>query len=166
MSEIDAAITVKIDAAFVVRRRQELCLTDFARIGAHEIAQRQVSALHDSECGDELRLKEIRASTIVRKRRESAHDRQVSHVAGAVVTLERPDRHKDFSGHAKLALDACKQLCMACHHRFCALDARRRDARCSIALEALTEGAVLAAVEGEHSGIWCQSCKSLAHQAG
>src|SRR6185312_210035 len=56
VTQIDAAVAVKIDAVLDVGRRQKLRLADLARVGADQIAQRQIATLNDSERGNQLAL--------------------------------------------------------------------------------------------------------------
>src|SRR5229473_7296660 len=47
VAQIDAAVAVEIDAVLDVGRRQKLRLPDFAGIGADQVAQGKIAALHD-----------------------------------------------------------------------------------------------------------------------
>ncbi len=153
MAQIDVAVAVVVDAVLDVGRGQELGLADLAGKGALEIAQRQVAALQDFQRGDQLALEQFGAAAIMRQRRQRADHRQLAHVAGAVVAFHGPDRHQQRARHAELPLDAREQRGVLRHQPLGAGDARRDDAGRGIALEAHAEGAVLAAVEGEHRRI-------------
>ena len=99
----------------------------------------------------------------MRQRGERADHRQPAHVAGAVVGLQRPDRHQHRGRHAKLALDAREQLGVRRHQPPGAVDAGRDDAGRGVLLEALgMKHAALAAVEGEHGGIGRKPREGLA----
>ena len=162
VAEIDMAVAVKIDAILDVGRRQELRLPDLAGVGADQVAQRQVAALEDFQRRDEFGLEQLRAAAIMRQRRERAHHRQFTHVAGAIVAFERPDRHDQFFWHAELLLDAREQLRVFLHQPFGALDARRDDAGGGVFLEALgMEHAALTPVEGQHGLILRHAGKGL-----
>lgn len=56
MPQIDMAVAVEIDAVLDVARRQKLRLPDLPRIGADQVAKRQVAALHDLQRCDQLAL--------------------------------------------------------------------------------------------------------------
>ena len=87
----------------------------------------------------------------MRQRGQRADHRQPAHVAGAVVALQRPDRHDHAGWNAKLPLDAGEQLGVRRHQLPGAVDAGRDDAGRGVFLEALgVEHALLAAVEGQH----------------
>ena len=88
------AVAVEIDAILDIGRRQKLRLADLAGIGADQVAQRKIAALDDLQRGDQLALEQFRAAAIMRQGGEHAEDRQLAHVADAVIGLERPDRHQ------------------------------------------------------------------------
>src|SRR4051812_44918962 len=56
VAEIDVAVAVEIDAVLDVGGGQELGLADLAGIGADQVAQRQVTALHDLQRREQLAL--------------------------------------------------------------------------------------------------------------
>ena len=85
----------------------------------------------------------------MREGSERACYRQLAQVAGAIVRFHAQDGHQQRRRHPELPLDAGEQQGVALHQHFGALDAGRGDAGGGVALE----GAVLAAVEGEHRRI-------------
>jgi hypothetical protein len=153
MAQIDATVSVEIDSVFDVGGWQELGLPDLAGIGADEVAQRQVAARQNVQRGDELALEQLAAAAIMSEGGECADHRKAAHVAGAVVTFHGPDRHQQRRRHAELPLDTGQQRRVAGHQHAGAPEPGFRHARCRVPLEAHSESAVLAAVEGEYSGV-------------
>lgn len=165
VAQVDMAVAVVVDAVFDVRAGQELRLADLAGEGALEIVQGQVAALHDLQGGDQLALEQLGAAAVVRQRGDGAHHRHLAEIAGAVVALQRPDRHDQLFRHAELALDPRQQLRVAGHQRLGALDAGRDDARAGVFLEGLAEGVALAPVEVHHHGVGREPREGLVDDA-
>lgn len=56
MPQVDMAVAIEINAVLDVARRQKLRLPDLPRIGADQVAERQVAALHDLQRRDQFAL--------------------------------------------------------------------------------------------------------------
>src|SRR6266702_719696 len=153
VAEVDVAVAVEIDAVFDVGRRQELGLADLAGIGADEVAQRQVAALHNLERSEQLALEQLGAAAIMRQRCQRADHRQLADVALAEIALQSPDRDQYLPGHAELLLDAREQRGMTLQQRTPAIDAAGADAGRDVLLKTLVEGVALTPVEGEHGAV-------------
>ena len=95
-------------------------------------------------------LEQLGAAAVVRERRERPHHRKLADVAGAEIAFQAPDADDQLLRHAELPLDAGQQRGVALQELAGAVDAPLRDAGRGVFLEALAEGAALAAVEREN----------------
>ena len=153
MAQVDAAVAVKVDAVFDVRRRQELGLADLAGKGAYDVASGRsprctiLSAAISSPWNSSLRRQSCASVASVRITGSlpmSPVPLSLSMVQIAMMS---------FGRHAELPLDAGEQRGVRAHQLLGAVDARRNDAGRGVVLEAHGEGAVLAMVEGDHGGV-------------
>ena len=155
--EIDMPVTIIVDAVFNIGGRQKLRLADLSRIGADQVARGKIAALNDLQGREQLTLKEFAAPAIVSQGGKRSDHGQLAHVAGAVVGLKCPDGHDEPRWHAEVALDAPEEDGVPLHQLSGALDASWDDAGRRVLLEALTERAALAPVEGKHRAVRSES---------
>ena len=159
VAQIDAAVAVEIDAVFDVGRRQELRLPDLAGIGADQVTQGKIAALHDLQRREQFALEQLGAAAIMREGSQRADHRKLAHVALAEIGLQSPDRDQDLPGHAEPRLDPRQQCRVTGQHRPAAIDASRADAGRDILLEGLVESVALAAVEIQHGRVIADACE-------
>ena len=140
MNEIASAVVVKVDCVAEIFRRHHLGLAEFARPGPDHVVRRQIAAIDQAKCVEELRAKFVAAPAVIGEGGDGAERTIVAHV-GAEVAFQRPERHDDRGRHAVLLLDARE-------HRGIRFD------ECLSALNAIRGGHAVGELQeclGEHS---------------
>src|SRR5664279_4949446 len=113
--QIGVPAPVDGDGVFVIRRRQELGLADFAGPIAFKVRGRHVAAVDDAERVEQFGLEFVGAAAVIGERRDRTHNVHFAQI-DTVVGLQSPDSHDHGAGYAVFLFDAPEYVGVLLHH--------------------------------------------------